>query len=166
MSNQALRLIFTELQLVGMMIFLPATVLILRDVWLRIADARAAKRLRDYKASGGAFLVGSEALREDRPEPSFYAKCWQMPYCRDFVRSICPAYEARKPCWQLKRGCYCDEKTIIARHEDPREGEEFAKSLQYRADNSLKRDLIAAQQRQLCRNCVIYNSTSSKSTGW
>jgi hypothetical protein len=159
-GNEGVKLIASEIQFLGMMLFVPGIVLILRDLKLRLETSLAQKRIREYKSQDGAFLVGKDAERgKDEPyKPRPYAKCWQMPYCRDFVRNICPAYETHKPCWRIKRGCYCDEKTILrAMKARGKEAVDLAKDLQYRADERVKlTELTPQQKRQLCRNCVIY----------
>lgn len=38
--------------------------------------------------------------------------CWKLPFCREAIRSICPAFLAKKTCWKFGRGCYCDEEMI------------------------------------------------------
>jgi hypothetical protein len=45
--------------------------------------------------------------------PTLFSPCWKLPYCRDEVRVICPAWEARKTCWKFGGGCYCDDDLIM-----------------------------------------------------
>ncbi|MGQ9730695.1 MAG: hypothetical protein ACUVX8_05410 [Candidatus Zipacnadales bacterium] len=37
-----------------------------------------------------------------------WSKCWNLPYCHDTIREVCPAYKERKTCWKFGRGCNCD----------------------------------------------------------
>lgn len=154
--NPAIALVVVELRLLGMILFLPGVVLLVRDITFRVRFGAAHK---EKEKRDGAFLVGDEALREEEPyRPRAYAKCWQMPYCREFVRKICPAYEARKSCWRVKAGCYCDEQTILrAMKIQSKEGRMFAKDLRYRMGSTERRTKLSrAQKRALCRSCVIY----------
>jgi hypothetical protein len=41
-----------------------------------------------------------------------WARCWDMPYCHEYVRDQCPAYKARKNCWKFGYGCMCHPKMI------------------------------------------------------
>lgn len=45
--------------------------------------------------------------------------CWNLPFCREAIRVLCPAFLARKTCWKFGRGCYCDEEMVgrIVRNE-------------------------------------------------
>jgi len=37
-----------------------------------------------------------------------WSRCWQLPYCHDTIKEVCPAYKERKNCWKFGRGCNCD----------------------------------------------------------
>lgn len=41
-----------------------------------------------------------------------WSKCWQLPYCHDTIRDVCPAYKERKNCWKFGRGCNCDPMLV------------------------------------------------------
>lgn len=41
-----------------------------------------------------------------------YSRCWQLPYCHDTIRDVCPAYKERKNCWKFGRGCNCDPTLV------------------------------------------------------
>ncbi len=41
-----------------------------------------------------------------------YSRCWDLPYCHDTIRDVCPAYKDRKNCWRMKRGCNCDPMMV------------------------------------------------------
>lgn len=38
--------------------------------------------------------------------------CWDLPYCHDAVKEVCPAFKARKSCWRFGYGCNCDPGLI------------------------------------------------------
>lgn len=154
-ANPAIAMIVGEIRLLGGVLFLPGVALIIYDISYRISRAIIEKPKVDR-----SFLVGKDAERvvEKAYRPRMYAKCWQMPYCRDFVRKVCPAYDRRKSCWRLRSGCYCDEKTMLrALDAQSPEGRKFAREVAYRTGGlPRKTALTAAQKRQICRNCVIY----------
>ncbi|MBM3500034.1 MAG: hypothetical protein FJX74_15345 [Armatimonadetes bacterium] len=41
-----------------------------------------------------------------------WSACWQLPYCHDTIREVCPAYKERKNCWKFGRGCNCDPTLV------------------------------------------------------
>lgn len=45
-------------------------------------------------------------------KPGLWDRCWDMPYCHDAVREVCPAYKARRSCWRYGYGCNCDPSLI------------------------------------------------------
>ena len=59
------------------------------------------------------FTYGGEAAPQKMPpRTSLLAKCWEGPYCRDFIRATCPIFIARKACWREKKGCYCEDEIV------------------------------------------------------
>jgi len=50
---------------------------------------------------------------------NMFSPCWKLPFCREAIRVLCPAFLAKKTCWKFKRGCYCDEEMVgrIVRNE-------------------------------------------------
>ena len=92
---------------VGAICLLPGLVLVVRDCILRIWRGLSVKRLLDYRWGD------EEERRLKHRMKRAYGACWDMAYCRGFVRDVCPAFKARKSCWRIKVGCYCDEQTIL-----------------------------------------------------
>ena len=45
-------------------------------------------------------------------QANMLSPCWQLPFCREAIRVLCPAFIAKKTCWKFGRGCYCDEEMI------------------------------------------------------
>ncbi len=84
----------------------------------------------------------------------FMGKCYQLPFCRKFVREACPIYHARRSCWREKVGCMCEEQVI----RDAMAGKTIPKdsvaAAQYIPRNH---KLTDGQKAERCRSCVIYN---------
>lgn len=154
-ANRVLGMVVAECRLLGVVFFAPGLILIIRDVVLRVRVAVAKPQKVD-----SSFFVGEQAEYVPEPyRPRLYAKCWQTPYCRAFVRGACPAYEARKSCWRKKSGCMCDPGIIErALTSQSSEGRMFMKELRYRQGDvpGKKAKLTGAQKRARCRSCVIY----------
>ncbi|AIE84290.1 hypothetical protein [Fimbriimonas ginsengisoli] len=84
----------------------------------------------------------------------FMGKCWQLPFCRKFVREKCPIYHAKTTCWKELVGCMCEEAVI----RNAMENKPIPKDALLAA-NMIPRNnkLTEPQKKERCRNCVIYN---------
>lgn len=179
-------------------------VLVAIDIVQRLSNSVRNRPLKTEKMT-----YGRGAAAESRPvRTSLLAKCWEGPYCREFIRVHCPIFIARKACWREKRGCYCEEDIVsaaaakvtgivldmapdpkmnfanapapitpaAAKHTvayDPLASGTPMQSIggggMGQLDSGLagalniaptpprKIELTAAQKRERCRNCVIYN---------
>ncbi|MGC9317639.1 MAG: hypothetical protein ACP5KN_06320, partial [Armatimonadota bacterium] len=86
------------------------------------------------------------------------AHCWEMPYCHQAIREMCPAYTNRRDCWRLGRGCNCDPyliESLLRQGADrdvlPEEVTEYTRS-------DLTGDRVAGRERtRQCRDCPIFN---------
>ncbi len=97
---------------------------------------------------------GKGVKEEPDKQNVFMGKCWQLPYCRKFVRERCPIYHARRTCWRELVGCMCEEDVIRGAMEN-RVISKDALS----AANAIPRNnkLTIIQKRERCKTCVIYN---------
>ncbi len=137
---------------VGTALLVTAAPFILIDFVRRIKDARRlAKR--------SAMTVRFDDEEDDLPKGKLCILCWQMPYCRSYLRRYCQAYERRRPCWQIKIGCYCDEDMILRmmkRSSGSTVGGKDQTFAWLAGSQGKKKDLTAAQKRQRCRDCSLY----------
>jgi hypothetical protein len=158
--NQAIAILVGNVRTLGMTVFLPGVAMIVRDIILRIV--MAISRLKQKKGNDkvGSFLVGAQIDAEPEPyRPRAYSMCWQMPYCRDFIRRSCPVFDTKKPCWRIKKGCMCDGDIILnALKAQGGEGRSFQRELMFRGADvgTAKTTLTGGQKRMRCRRCVIY----------
>ena len=144
-----------------------AGILIARDIVLRLVSA-----IRNRPLKHEELTYGSEAIVEKRPiRTSLLAKCWEGPYCREFIRSNCPIFLSRKACWREKKGCYCEEEIVsAAANRVTGIHLEMAPDSKYNFANAArpataigagnpyrKPELSHAQKVQRCKYCVIYN---------
>jgi hypothetical protein len=86
------------------------------------------------------------------------SRCWEMPYCHDAIKEMCPAFKNRKNCWRIKQGCNCDPYLIesllrkgIGTNVLSEKGSEYV-----RTDLLGGRDAGKERTRD-CRNCPIFN---------
>lgn len=127
-------------------------VMVLRDAILRIWTGISVRRVLERRWGD------EEERRKAHRKPRFYGSCWDMAFCREYVRKVCPAEQLKKPCWRLKIGCYCDEKTILtamtAFGTDNIHVKGIMESLGL---NQTRNSLLSARQKRArCRRCGIY----------
>lgn len=84
----------------------------------------------------------------------FLGKCWQLPFCRKFVRERCPIYHSRRTCWRELTGCMCEEEVIRNAMENKAIPKDALMAATYIPRNM---KLSIEQKRERCRSCVIYN---------
>lgn len=84
----------------------------------------------------------------------FLGKCWQLPFCRKFVRERCPIYHARRTCWKELTGCMCEEEVIRNAMENKAIPKDALMAATYIPRNM---KLSVDQKRERCKSCVIYN---------
>lgn len=119
------------------------------------AGTRGIRRLRYGSTLDQTLRIGSSVKAQQAASlQRFLGKCWQLPFCRDFLRQRCPIYHARRTCWRERVGCMCEERTImnalvnVRLHSDPQQN---AKFIPY------NKQLTMEEKKERCRNCVIYN---------
>jgi len=137
----------------GAAALLPGLTLVLRDAILRIWTGASGRRVSVRRWGD------EDERRKGKPRKKLLPSCWDMEFCRDFVREVCPAWEAHKPCWRVKIGCYCDERTILiamtAEGKDNAYAQGIIKSLEL--DKPAKSQLSQKIKRERCRHCLIYS---------
>ena len=135
-----------QYSLVGVVALVAAVPFIIADFWFKL---RGVQR----RTARGAIIVSKE---EELPRSRFHIFCWQMPYCRDYLRKFCRAYEQRKSCWRIKSGCYCDEDMILRVMKRSSTSKVPGFDQRYTEVAGKTKDLTPAQKRQRCRQCFLY----------
>lgn len=144
--------IVNEFCIVGGICVIPGLVLVIRDCILRIWRGVSVRRVLESR-------WGDEKEREKKKKPKLYGKCWDMIYCRGFVRQVCPAYRTKRPCWRIKVGCYCDEQTILMAMASQGDGNESYKGILHSLglDGQSRKPKVSAKVKRIrCRRCGIY----------
>ncbi|MER3413112.1 MAG: hypothetical protein C4341_02515 [Armatimonadota bacterium] len=122
---------------------------------LQAVDAFIRLRNRAIYGARHDLMKYGKGIKEDSDYRNvFMGKCWQLPFCRKFVRERCPIYHSRRTCWRERVGCMCEEQVIRDAMEGktiPRDAVAAAKFIPY------NRRLTPAQKAERCRQCVIYN---------
>ena len=125
-----------------------ALVILLVDISLRV------KQRAQQGAKKDSLKYGKGVTEESDRKNVFMGKCWQLPYCRKFVREKCPIYHAQRTCWRELVGCMCEEAVIrVAMEGKPVSKEALLSGAAIPRNNKIP----DSAKRERCRNCVIYN---------
>ncbi|MEZ0327325.1 MAG: hypothetical protein ACAH95_15615 [Fimbriimonas sp.] len=124
---------------------------------IAVAFADVAIRIRQRVKVGvkaDQLKYGKGVQEEKEKQNVFMGKCWQLPYCRKFVRERCPIFHAKRTCWKELVGCMCEESVI----RNAMENRPIPKDALLAA-NLIPRNnkLTMVQKKERCRTCVIYN---------
>lgn len=118
-----------------------------------VGIAQGIRRLKYGASLDQTLKLGTSVNKQQVPQ-KFLGKCWQLPYCRDYVRQRCPIYHARRTCWREGVGCMCEEKTIAMALQNVRLSDNPEVNARYIPHN---KTLTKWELRQRCSECVIYN---------
>jgi hypothetical protein len=122
---------------------------------ITIIDALSRVKLRTLHGTKADQLKYGKGVKEENDIKNvFMGKCWQLPFCRKFVRERCPIYHSKRTCWKERVGCMCEEAVIrdaMAGKVIPKDEIAAAKFIPY------NRTLNMEQKAERCRQCVIYN---------
>jgi hypothetical protein len=96
------------------------------------------------------------AQQVKKPNDKFLGACWELPFCRDTDKKLCPIRREKKSCWRTGRGCYCDQNVILTLSG----GNQYAASrgasgyLSYTA--TVARPKSLREKREQCLQCPVY----------
>jgi hypothetical protein len=112
-------------------------------------------RTRAIQGARAEALKYGKGIKEEKDIRNvFLGKCWQLPYCRKFVRERCPIYHSKRTCWKERVGCMCEESVI----RNAMEGKVIPSDMVAAAKYIPKSSKLTPQQKaERCRMCVIYN---------
>lgn len=125
------------------------------SILIIVADTAQRSRERFSQGSKADLIKYGKGVKEEPDRQNvFMGKCWQLPYCRKFVRDRCPIYHAKRSCWNELVGCMCEEDVIRGAMENrpiPKDALLAAKMI------PRNNKLTFAQKKERCKTCVIYN---------
>ncbi len=150
-SAQGLEIV-TAVRTTGGVALLPGLILVVRDAILRIWTGETFRRQLDRPSN-------QDQQGITKVSPRILASCWDMQFCREFIRRVCPAFAAKRSCWRIKIGCYCDERTLLKAMTAESKDNVHAKGIieQLGFGRQDKNDKLSSKiKRQRCKHCVIY----------
>lgn len=188
LAGRAPNITLGEMKTMALIAGIPGMALVVYQILTRIAhkmsgedlinvtygkDVKAQKQSSDPKDAVPKAVLGA------------FAKCWQLPFCREGIRRQCPIFHARTKCWKERVGCMCEENIIMlamSGDEKPQPNVGLTKESGFvpigdlitRSQTDTRAQiptragpkgvriptnphLTDLQKRERCRNCVIYN---------
>lgn len=131
--------------MIGIITLALSVPLIIMDIWKKAT-------LNSARSKSSEELITST---KDGVSVPIYAHCWQMPYCREYLKKHCGAYKKRRDCWRSKSGCYCDEEMMLQAMKSSgaeRQSIPAAGNIPYAA----KKRATSEEKKERCRSCMLY----------
>lgn len=147
-QNDAGRKSYEALQSAGTWLGVIAIIVVVADLFNRVRN----RSKEGVKAD--LLKYGKGVKQEQDRENVFLGKCWQLPFCRKFVRERCPIYHSKRTCWKEQVGCMCEEQVIKGAMENRPIPKDALLAAQMIPRNH---KLTPAQKKERCNVCVIYN---------
>lgn len=120
-----------------------------------VADIMVRIKARAKMGTKADQLKYGKGVKEEAAVQNvFLGKCWQLPFCRKFVREKCPIYHARRSCWKERVGCMCEEEVIRGAMEGRAIPKDVVAAAKYIPVNNKLSDKAKFER---CKVCVIYN---------
>jgi hypothetical protein len=146
--NQISGLALGAIQQGGLIYGIVALVVTITDVAIRIRERSKIGVKADHLKYG-------KGVKEEKDKQNvFMGKCWQLPFCRKYVRERCPIYHSKRTCWKELVGCMCEEQVIRNAMENKPIPKDELLAVKMIPQNH---KLTAAAKRERCKSCVIYN---------
>jgi hypothetical protein len=113
----------------------------------------AAWKSRRPQANSEAQKTAQQVRKK---QDKFLGPCWELPFCRDTEKKLCPIRKDKKSCWRTGRGCYCDQNVILT----------LSGGNQYQASRgatgylsrtaTVSRPKSLKEKREQCLQCPVY----------
>lgn len=128
-----------------------AIIVLVVDIGLRV------KQRAQQGSKADQLKYGKGVKEEDSVKNVFMGKCWQLPFCRKFVRESCPIYHAKRTCWRERVGCMCEEEVVRKAMTGTNVGTISKDTVAAARFIPVNNRLTMEQKKERCRMCVIYN---------
>ncbi len=133
---------------------------LLYEVYIQLVRGTAVRRRAESEEAKSSAAKKKPAVKTIWP----WTPCWEMPYCHEAIKEMCPAFKAHKTCWRYGSGCNCDPNLIesLIRAGAGSSGTRQAQT-RHTQEAYIRSDLEAdtarpGQERTIpCSKCAIYN---------
>ena len=143
--------------LAGKIIIVLVGVRILYEVYNQVAHG--GLKLKEAQPQAGEKAKPGEKGKLKTIWP--WTSCWQMAFCHQAIREICPAFKAHKSCWRFGRGCMCDPGLVEQLIHTGGVGASSDSQQRRRQQEYMRADLqanapVQRERTILCAQCPIY----------
>jgi hypothetical protein len=146
--NRASQDAFGALQMGGTVLGLIGGLVLIADITMRVTQrVKTGVKVDQLK-------YGKGIKEENDKQNILLGKCWQLPFCRKFVREKCPIYLSRRTCWKELVGCMCEEAVIRGAMENRPIPKDALLAANFIPQNH---KLSTQQKKERCYSCIIYN---------
>jgi len=147
-SNEAVGQALGALQIGGSVLGALGLLVLIADIAIRVNQRVKVGVKADQ------IKLGKGIKEEGEKKNVILGKCWQLPFCRKFVRERCPIYHAGRTCWKELVGCMCEEQVI----RNAMENKPIPKDALLAANFIPQNHRLSVEQKKArCYSCVIYN---------
>jgi hypothetical protein len=113
----------------------------------------ASAKSRRPKANAEAAKTASQVKKQ---KDQFFGPCWNLPFCRDTEKQLCPVRHSKKPCWRTGRGCYCDQNIILTLSGGSAYAASRGSSGYLARTATVARPKSYREKRDQCLSCPVY----------
>lgn len=97
------------------------------------------------------------AAQVKKAKDKFLGSCWDLPFCRDTEKKLCPIRATNKSCWRTGRGCYCDQNVILTLSGGNQyQASRGATGYMARSAATVSRPKSFSEKREQCLQCPVY----------
>ncbi len=156
-TSPAAQSLMTWGTLTGTIIVAVVGLRILYEIYHQVAHG--GLRLKEAQSQAGEKAKPGEKARIKTIQ--LWTPCWDMPFCHQVIREMCPAFNAHKSCWRFGRGCNCDpglvEQLIRTGGVGASTDSQQRRRQQEYIRSDLRADTPVQQERTIsCAQCAIY----------
>lgn len=133
---------------------------LLYEVYIQLVRGTAVRRRAESEEAESPGAKKKSVAQTMWP----WTPCWEMPYCHEAIKEMCPAFKAHKTCWRYGTGCNCDPGLIesLIRTGGGGSGARQAQTRQIQEAyirSDLEADVVRPGQKRTipCSKCAIYN---------
>ncbi len=156
-TNDAVKIAIEKFALTGKAMLFAMIWPVLQFLWAGIRKV-PLRKAQDEEVSKARLRREPPKKAKPATKPHFLSPCWHLPYCRDYLVELCPAYKARRRCWKFGGGCFCDQRLIEAMLTGMSRGARGTGEQAYLRSELDARNTVARHRsgRTPCKKCFIY----------
>lgn len=153
-ANQAVDLMVRNVVVTGQIMLIAMAWPVLVVVW-RYIKTVPLRRKQDEEVERAK--LRRETPKDTRFKANFLSPCWHLPYCRDYLVAMCPAFKARRRCWKFGGGCFCDQNLIESMLTGLSRGPKRGEQAYMRSEIAARTGIMhQRKKRPPCKKCFIY----------